>query len=79
MRLLLGLFGLLCVGLVLMLFKDVGWLATPHPVSIAIAAVCVVLAVIGLVTTGLQVLEHAEPPPKGTHTRRPPVRDEPLP
>lgn len=44
------LFALLVVGLVLMLLKDLGWLATPHLVSLGIAWFCLVLAVIGLAT-----------------------------
>jgi len=71
--------GLVCVVGVLMIFKDEGWLDTPHPVSLCIAVACLILGVIGLVATGRQVLRQAEPSPRGTHARRPPVRDEPLP
>lgn len=48
-RLRKALFGLLCVGLALMLFKDLGWLATPHPASVALAVICLFLSVTGLV------------------------------
>jgi hypothetical protein len=44
------LFALLVVGLVLMLLKDLSWLATPHLVSLGIAWFCLVLAVVGLAT-----------------------------
>jgi hypothetical protein len=44
------LFALLVVGLVLMLLKDLGWLATPHLVSLGIAWFCLILAVVGLAT-----------------------------
>ncbi len=43
------LFGLLSVGLVLMLLKDLGWLSTPHRVSTGIAVFCLLLSVSGLV------------------------------
>jgi hypothetical protein len=72
----------LCVGLVLMVFKDAGWLATPHPVSLAIAVICLALGVIGAVMTAQQLLHlirEREPSPVPAHARRPPVRDEPLP
>lgn len=44
-----ALFGVLCVGLALMLLKDLGWLHTPRAGSICIAAFCLALAVLGLV------------------------------
>ena len=43
-------FALPVVGLVLMLLKDLGWLATPHLVSLGIAWFCLLLAIAGLAT-----------------------------
>ena len=76
---LLVLWGLLFVGVVLMYFRFEGWLVPPHPVSVIIDLVCMILAATGLVTTGQQVLGQRQPVPAGAHARRPPVRDEPLP
>ena len=75
----LTLFGLVCVVGVLMIFKDERWLDTPHAVSLCIAVACLVLGVIGAVTSAQQVLRQNEPPQQGAHARRPPVRGEPLP
>lgn len=78
MRLLI-LFGLLLVGLVLVFFRNEGWLVTPHPVSVVIDVLCLILAAAGMVETGRQVLQQAEAAAPGAHARRPPARDEPIP
>lgn len=80
--LLLGFFGVLCVLLTFMIFKDAGWMDTPHTVSLAIAVACMAVAVSGVVTTAGQILQRLQqgpPSTAGAHARRPPVRDEPLP